>query len=60
MRWTFTVEIEVARDEGKFASRDELGEQILDAIESADPGNLEGENGGQYSVVEWTVAEAMA
>ena len=57
MKFTYTVEVEVERDEGKFASRDELSEQFLDAIESADPGSVEGDNGGQYSVIAWVVAE---
>lgn len=66
MRFTYkvtaTVEVEVERTEGKFASRDELGEQLLQAVEevaneleNADPGSLEGEYGGQYEVVEWSV-----
>lgn len=65
MQFTFTatVEIEVERSEGKFASRDELAEQLLEAIQealdSADPGSLEGEMGGQYEVTmfEATVEE---
>lgn len=57
MRFTFTVEVEVQRDEGKFASRDEIAEQLRDAIESADPGSLEGGEGGQYSTCGWDVDE---
>ena len=36
MRFTFTVEVEVERSEGRFASRDEIGGQLSEAIESAD------------------------
>lgn len=57
MRFIFEVEVEVERDEGKFASRAELADQIQEALEGADPGNLEGENGGQYTVHEWAVNE---
>jgi hypothetical protein len=55
MRFTFTVEVEVQRNEGKFATRDELAEQLREAIEGADPGSLEGENGGQYETTDWSV-----
>jgi hypothetical protein len=55
VRFTYTVSVEVSRIEGKFASRDELGEQIAEAIESADPGSLSGDNGGEYEVVSWEV-----
>ena len=49
------VSIEVQRTQGKFATRDELAEQIRDAIESADPGQLDGDNGGEYEVTSWEV-----
>lgn len=55
--FTFTINVEVEREEGKFASRDEIAEQIREAIESADPGSIEGEAGGSYSVVTWEVTE---
>lgn len=58
MDFQFIVSASVERDEGKFASRDELAEQITDAILSADPGSLEGEAGGTYSVISWTVEDA--
>jgi hypothetical protein len=57
MRFVFQVEIEVERTEGKFASRDELSEQLAEAIESADPGSVEGDNGGQYEVIAFEVSE---
>lgn len=55
MQFTFTVSVEVNRTEGKFASRDELEEQLIEEISGADPGQLEGENGGQYEVTNWEV-----
>lgn len=55
MQFSVTINVEMQRTEGKFASRDELLEQIVEAIESADPGEVEGENGGTYEVVTWEV-----
>lgn len=60
MRFEFVVLVEVERSEGKFASRDELAEQIQEALDSADPGTLEGENGGVYDVQDWSIAEINA
>lgn len=57
MRFTFEVTVEVERTEGLFASRDELSEQMSDELENADPGSLDGDEGGQYEVVSWEVAE---
>lgn len=57
MTFTFTVTVEVERTEGKFATREELAEQILEALESAVPDQLEGENGGQYEVQSFEVVE---
>jgi hypothetical protein len=57
VKFTFVVEVEVERDEGKFASRDELADQLSQAIEGADPGSLTGDNGGEYSTTGWEVSE---
>lgn len=57
MRFVFQVEVEVEREEGKFASREDLGGQIMEELEGVDPGTYEGENGGQYSTVVWEVSE---
>lgn len=60
-RFKFVVEVEVERESGKFASRDEMAEQIQDALEGADPGSLYGigaDGDSDYSVVDWTVEEA--
>jgi hypothetical protein len=57
----FTVTVELDRESGKFASRDEMAEQITDALESADPGYVSGIGAygdSEYSVTDWTVEEA--
>ncbi len=53
----FLITAEVSRSEGKFATRDELREQLQEALESADPGTMSGENGGEYNVDNWNVEE---
>lgn len=58
MRFTYTVEVEVERDEGKFESRDSLGAEIQQALEDADPGSITGDNGGTYSTSTWEVSES--
>jgi hypothetical protein len=60
MKFTYTVEVEVERDYGLFASRDEISEEIKDALEGADPGEVSGvgANGDStYSVVSFDVTE---
>lgn len=57
MRFIFEVEVNVDRVEGKFASRDEIAAQIQQALEDADPGSFDGDNGGQYESNEWSVNE---
>jgi len=53
MKITFTVTVELRRLEGPAAERDEMEEQIIDAIVSGDPGTFEGSDGGEYEVVRW-------
>ena len=55
MRIQIMVTVELERETGKFASKDEMAEQLIEEIEGADPGSLTGENEGEYNVVEWTV-----
>lgn len=52
----FTVEVTLERDQGKFVSRDEMAEQLADAIEQADPGSVDVDE-STYSVSDWTVNE---
>jgi len=58
MKFAFTVTAEVNRIEGKFASRDDIGEQIRSELEGCDPGSFTGENGGEYETVSWEVEDA--
>jgi hypothetical protein len=60
MIFKFTVEVEVERTEGKFAGKDELADQLRDAIEESNPQEVEGENGGRYDVTMWEVSDASA
>jgi hypothetical protein len=56
----FIVRVSVDRDSGKFASRDEIAEQLRDAIEGADPGSVSGvgaDGDSEYSVGDWTVED---
>jgi hypothetical protein len=55
MELAFEIRAQVERTSGPFASRDELEAQVLEALEQADPGSLEGDSGGEYDVDEWTV-----
>jgi hypothetical protein len=56
MHFTYTIEVEAERTEGKFASRDDIGEQIQSEIDGANPGTVDGENGGTYEISEWEVS----
>lgn len=53
----FVVTVEVERTTGQFATRDELADQLREAIEGADPGSLSGDNGGEYDVQSFEVEE---
>jgi hypothetical protein len=55
MDFHFTVHVTIERTEGKFATKDELQEQIIEALESANPGAITGENDGEYEVTDWEV-----
>lgn len=60
MNFRFVVEVQVARVHGKFAGKDEIETQIQDALDGADPGTYEGDNGGEYETADWSVsAEAV-
>ena len=58
MEFRFLVTYQLEREYGKFASRDELGDQLRENLEAADPGDLEGDTGGVYSVTDMTVEDA--
>jgi hypothetical protein len=55
VRFEFLVAVELERSQGRFATRDEMQDQIIEAIEGADPGSLTGDNDGEYDVVAWDV-----
>ena len=57
MKFTFVVEVEVERERGKFATRDEISGQIQSTLEEADPGQYETENQGDYATASWDVNE---
>lgn len=57
----FTVTVELERESGKFASRDEMAEQIRDELEGVDPGELSGlgaDGESVYRVESWEVEDA--
>lgn len=63
MRFNFTVFVEVERTEGKFASRDEIAEQILEALDGANPGSISGvgaDGTTEYEIVDFEVTETVA
>ncbi len=51
----FLVTVEVERMEGKFASRDEIAELLLDSLD-CDPGSISTDQ-GEYETVSWDVSE---
>lgn len=55
MEFRFVVTVNIERVQGKFASRDEMEERLVEAIDGADPGSLEGDDGGEYEVADWNV-----
>lgn len=61
MKFTFTVEVEVERTEGKFAPKDEIADQLREAVEYANPGTVDGvgaDGDSNYEVTDWNVIDA--
>lgn len=56
-RFVFEVVAELEHVTGKWESRESLGEQLFQELESADPSEVSGENEGTYEVVSWDVNE---
>lgn len=59
-RFKIIVEVEINRESGKFASRDEMADAIIDAIEGADPGSIDGigaDGDSCYTVDSWEASE---
>ena len=62
MRFVFTVEIEVERVQGKFASRDEIGELLDKALTEANPDSIDqigADSDSEYGIIDWNVAEVI-
>lgn len=60
-RFTFTVEVEVERTQGKFASRDEIAETIREWLDGANDGSVDGvgaDGESEYEVTSWDVTTA--
>ena len=60
MQFSFSITVEVDRESGKFASREEIRDAIREALESADPGEVFGvgaDGDSTYTVTDWSVAE---
>lgn len=57
MKFHFNLTVEVAREKGKPASKDEIAKAILDLIEDADPGELFTDEEAKYAIETWNVKE---
>jgi predicted transcriptional regulator len=55
MRFTYTVNVDVERVTGKFASRDELGDEVREWLEEANQGTISTEAEAEYEVTDWDV-----
>ena len=58
VRFSFTVEVEVERTEGKFAPKDEIEEQLQEALDMANPSSIDGvgaDGTSSYEVTNWEV-----
>jgi hypothetical protein len=58
---TFTINVELERTEGKFASRDEMAEEILGWLENANEGEVSGigaDCASTYEITAWDVEGA--
>ena len=56
--FTFTVTATVERESGKFVSRDEIQEQLQEALDGANPDSLSGlgaDGDSEYVVSDWSV-----
>lgn len=57
MRFDFLVSVDLERTEGRFASREDLGDQLREELEAANPDTVTGENDGEYQIIDWQVEE---
>ena len=59
-RFRYVIDVECERTEGKFASRDEIGEQIEQMLNDANYGTIDGigaDGTSSYEIVDWSVSE---
>lgn len=57
-RFKFTVEVTLERSEGKFASRDEMIEAIVEWLDQANQDSIQGigpDSDSSYDVSDWSV-----
>jgi hypothetical protein len=54
--FTFTVEVTLERESGKFVSRDEMADQLEQSIQDADPGTVDVDE-TTYNVTDWSVMQ---
>lgn len=47
------LQVEVERDEGKFASREELEDKVLEEVTGADPSTISTDEDATYSTTNW-------
>lgn len=57
MRFLVTVEVTLRHSTGKFASREDLSERIIEAVGECDPGTIDTDDGGEYEVEAWEAVE---
>lgn len=59
--FTFTVTVELERESGKFASREEMAEAVIEILMGAEESSVEGlgaDGESSYNVTLWEVEEA--
>lgn len=61
MHFDFTVSVDVSHESGKFATREDIGEAIKEAIEGCDPdlASLGPEGDTVYNIDDLSVTDAM-
>lgn len=59
MKFTLTIEVEVSRISGKFATRDEIQDFLIAEIEGSNPGTVDGvgaDGETEYEIDNWEVS----
>jgi hypothetical protein len=51
------IEVELSHVQGKFASREQLVEKLVEELEGADPGSVDTDDDAEYAVDDFTVSE---